>query len=143
MTLYAVDVRNAILDAIYAAPWNKVTYDNSNKQLRPVASVETFAPKSVNVNEVSSTRGVERRHGRSRKTIKEAWTFEAIVEWTDEAVLDAGEEQLGAGLYLPETENYRAFVVDLVSSRYEHPVALNSSKGSRALFTFTVRYGRN
>lgn len=143
MSLFSVDIRNLILDAICDAKWYRVAYNNSDGILRPQGSIELCPPKTAIVNEVSSTRGVDRDYGRSRKTIKNSWTFEAIVEWPHEVTCDSGEETLGRGLQLEPTDNYRAFVVDLVSSSYQHPVALNGAKGSKALFTFNVRYGRN
>lgn len=106
---------------------------------QPVTPATALANERSSVFTSDPTQG--RRHSRKRRT----WLFDLIIEFDLEASVEFFEESiLDQVITLPTDSDLGLPVtfVQLINSSIQHPVKQQSTKGTRAVFTFDAQVGR-
>lgn len=102
---------------------------------------ESLKPKSSLSNETASNFQTDGKQGRFEARRRTNWTFELVLEFDREVVLEGFEESLTAPvLRLPKEDGkaYSNVAIRLLRTEADHPVQQQPSRGTIATLTFEV-----
>lgn len=131
---------DAILSRVAGAVFVRVSYDQASSTLTVGDEVK---PKSVLLNELSTTFAEAKRWRRSYKQQRDRWTWNLILMFDKEASTEIFErDMLDNPIHLPadRPNGLEAFTVKAIDANYVIPPQQQSSNGTRASYRVTVEF---
>lgn len=131
---------DAILSRVAGAVFVRVSYDQATSTLTVGDEVK---PKSVLLNELSTTFAEAKRWRRSYKQQRDRWTWNLILMFDKEASTEIFErDMLDNPIHLPadRPNGLEAFTVKAIDANYVIPPQQQSSNGTRASYRVTVEF---
>lgn len=131
---------DAILSRVAGAVFVRISYDQASSTLTVGDEVK---PKSVLLNELSTTFVEAKRWRRSYKQQRDRWTWNLILMFDKEASTEIFErDMLDNPIHLPadRPNGLEAFTVKAIDANYVIPPQQQSSNGTRASYRVTVEF---
>jgi len=136
-------IQRAILPALRAGTYQRVTYDDGMPLIPDEGQEELVPPGSVLTNEIQTAFDVDDDHGRRYITSREVWQFEALMQFPCEVLMEDIEESLAFNpITVPATDTQRqALILYRGMVSVEHPTT-HQGPGTKAVLRFDAILGR-
>ncbi len=131
------EVHKALRDFIVAYDFPVVTYPAGVRTTSEGMTPTTMKAATVLIKPLSATFNIPKLNRRSGFREREAWLWEAIVEFSREVSIEAFEDDItNTLLRIPRTESKPQVDLILDEANYRHPPEQEPAGGLRVVFRF-------
>lgn len=141
-----IRIQNKLIEIAEAGIFYPVSYKERKADSIDELHARRVSPSSVRANETVSSFEVDEKYRRELRLARTGWTFQLILQFDSEVVLEDFEESLQVSppnLAADSDSGQRSAILLVEDAQYEHPPQSEGRGGTEVKYTFAVLQGRN